>query len=129
MLSALEAGNGFDTLDDDQDGTVTVAELRQLLGMQAGPVHAADTNGNGSVSLSELLRCVQLFNLGALQCGNLEDGYEAGMSDRDCVPHSLDYAPQDWVISLPEILRLIQLHNGGYHSCDSGEDGYCPGPI
>ena len=47
-----------------------------------------------------------------------------------CVPHSSDYAPQDWSIGIIELMRLIQFYNlGGYHPCPEAatEDGFCPG--
>lgn len=131
-LSIAELG-GIEGLDLNQDGMTSVAELRKASGDQAGPVHAADYNADNVISLSELLRCVQLFNLGSLHCNasqlGQEDGYAPGAGDIDCVPHSIDYAPMDWSISLAELIRLIQLSSDGYHACESGEDGYCVGMV
>ncbi len=123
--------------------------------------HTADQNCDGLVNLSELLRVIQFFNSGGYHCETgTEDGYAPGpASDKglqplvlavdrspdkglqplvlrqitkvDCLPHSSDYAPQDWLINLSELLRLIQFFNsGGYHYCpgESTEDGFCPGP-
>ncbi len=92
--------------------------------------HSADQNKDWHINLSELLRVVQLYNLGEYHCDELgEDGYAPGTGDRNCVPHSADCNPQDWKINLPELLRLIQLYNiGAYYPCPNhSEDNYCPG--
>jgi len=95
--------------------------------------HSADQNGDGLMSLSELLRVIQFFNLGGYFCQpGTEDGYAPGPSgDDSCTPHSSDYNPQNWRISLSELLRLVQFFNlGGYYACpdQNTEDGFCPGP-
>jgi hypothetical protein len=89
--------------------------------------HAADQDGDSAISLSELLRIVQFFNVGALHCeGGTEDGYATGPGAVDCTPHSSDYNPQDWKINISELVRAIQVFNtGGYTLCESGEDGFC----
>jgi hypothetical protein len=47
--------------------------------------------------------------------------------NHDCIPHSGDYAPQNWKISVSELLRLIQFYNSnGYHTNDDGENGFAP---
>jgi len=98
--------------------------------------HSADQDGNGVISLSELLRVIAFFNTGGFHCAVApvvtEDGYVAGTNPdaQDCEPHSSDYNPQNWQISLSELLRLIQFFNvGGYYACpDQGtEDGFCQG--
>jgi len=98
-----------------------------------GQRHDADQNGNGEISLSELLRVVQFFNAGGLHCaadpGNSEDGFMAGRNEASegCAHHASDYTPPDWQISLSEVLRLVQFFNsGGLEPCATGEDGYCP---
>lgn len=97
------------------------------------PRHSADTNDDGKINLSELLRVVQFFNMGGYHCAlpgeQSEDGYIPGYEgDRTCTPHASDYNPQDWMISLSELLRLVQFFNmGGYYPCEGSEDGYCPG--
>jgi hypothetical protein len=90
--------------------------------------HAGDTNSDGRISLSELLRVIQFFNSSALRCqAGTEDGYAPGTGAQDCAPHTSDYNPQDWRIVLTELLRLIQFYNAdGYEGCPGGEDGYCP---
>ena len=97
------------------------------------PPHSADQDGDGLISLSELLRVIQFFNFGAYHCdAQGEDGYAPGPGDQSCQPHASDYNPSDWNISLSELLRVIQFFNsGGYHPCPDNpesEDGYCPGP-
>lgn len=101
-------------------------------GEGAAARHSADTNGNGAIELTELLRVVQFYNSGGLQCAATpsatEDGYLPGAGpNHSCANHDSDYSPADWVITLSELLRLIQLYNfGGYQSCGGQEDGYCP---
>ena len=121
-----------ESLDSNGQGNLRVSELIQV----AGPdyVHNADQNGDKVVDLPELLRLIQLFNLGAYHCaenaGATEDGYLPGedMGQTDCLPHASDYSVQDWSIDLFELLRIIQLFNAwNYHPCPGGEDGFCPG--
>ena len=98
--------------------------------------HTADQNDNGIIEMSELLRVIQLFNVGAFHCADVsnptEDDYAPGTGDTGCAPHSSDYNPQDWRIDLNELLRLIQFYNvGGYVPCPEAntEDGFCPGSV
>jgi len=97
------------------------------------PLHAADTDGNWKIDLSELLRVIQFFNMGGYHCAggeDSEDGFMPGVNadNQTCPAHASDYAPQDWSLSLSELLRSIQFFNtGSYHPCPEGEDGYCPG--
>jgi sugar lactone lactonase YvrE len=97
-----------------------------------GLFHSADYNpANNIISLQELLRVIQFFNLFDLHCEEAgEDGYAPGVGDTGCTPHSSDYNPQNWKVSLQELLRLIQFFNfGGYHADGSGEDGFLPGLV
>lgn len=91
--------------------------------------HAADTDNNYMIGLSELLRVIQFFNSDGYHCDPLgEDGYAPGPGNETCSEHSGDYNPADFEITLTELLRVIQLFNsGGYHTCPEGEDGFCPG--
>lgn len=93
--------------------------------------HAADTDGDWSISLGELLRVIQFYNLDALQCApGTEDGFAPGSGDTACAPHSADYNPQNWQIELSELLRMIQFYNslnGAFRPDAAGEDGYAPG--
>jgi len=89
----------------------------------------ADLNGDFIINLFELLRLIQFYNAELLHCDETgEDGYAPGPGDTAlCLPHTSDYAPQDWIISLGELLRLIQVYNiGEYYPCDD-EGGFCPG--
>ncbi|HPO17192.1 MAG TPA: hypothetical protein PLI09_27400 [Candidatus Hydrogenedentes bacterium] len=93
--------------------------------------HSADyQEPEGIISLSELLRVIQLYNVGTFHCdAGTEDGYAPGTGDQSCTPHNSDYTPRDWSISLSELLRMIQFYNsGGYHLESGTEDGYGPGP-
>jgi len=119
-------------LDAAQNTNAAVGPLvRAYLTESTLFTHSADTNEDGVISLSELLRLVQLYNASSFQCDEAsEDGYALGESDRTCDPHSSDYLTQDWVISLSEILRAVQMYAAGaYYACDSNaaEDGYCLG--
>lgn len=93
--------------------------------------HSADTDANGRIGFSELLRLIQLYNADGLHCdGASEDGFAPGAGDEDCAPHDLDYAGQDWRIGLSELLRGIQFYNafkGSYRADGMGEDGFAPG--
>ena len=93
--------------------------------------HSADVDSDGAIELSELLRVVQFYNAGALQCSvETEDGFTLGTGDQTCVPHTGDYAPTDWAVSLSELLRLVQLYaSGTYYECTGTEDGYCIGTL
>lgn len=95
-------------------------------------LHNADTNGDGKISLSELLRVIQFYNTPGYHCNpaNIEDGFEPGLTgDKTCEPHSSDYKPQNWLVSLSELLRSVQIYNiGNYRYCNDEQlegDGYC----
>ncbi len=94
--------------------------------------HSADQNGDGRISLSELLRVIQFFNSDGLHCQpGTEDGYAPDPGDQSCAHHATDYNPPDWRIRLTELLRLIQFFNSdGFHYCpgEGTEDGFCVGP-
>jgi len=96
-----------------------------------GMRHSADTDGDWAISLSEMLRVIQIYNVGGYQCGeDTEDGYALFAGATDCAPHSSDYNPQDWSIDLSELLRTIQSFNSPgryYYVQESSEDGFAPG--
>jgi len=117
--------------DYDADGLITVAELHQ---QTSGPtLNVADRNGNRIISLSELLRVVQLYNISEYSCaanpGDTEDGYRLGAAgSRTCKRHAADYDEPAWRLTLSELLRLIQVFaSGGYSACGNGagDDGFC----
>src|SRR5690606_34929065 len=93
--------------------------------------HSADITLSGTISLSELLRVIQFYNLDGFHCadfpGDTEDGYVPGLlGNKACAFHNSDYNPQNWRVSLTELLRLIQFYNvGAYAACEDGEDGFC----
>jgi hypothetical protein len=106
--------------------------LVQLAGTEISRrlVHNGDHDRDGRISLSELLRGIQLFTAAEISCSPVtEDGFAPVPGNRDCPPHALDYGPQDWIISIAEILRLVQFYNlQGYTTCPEAntEDGWCP---
>ncbi len=92
--------------------------------------HSADTDQDGRFTLSELLRVLQIYNIGEYcYLPGTEDNFTPGIGQREsCLTHSADNAPQDWVISHSEILRVIQLYNANAYSLcpdQSTEDGFC----
>jgi hypothetical protein len=95
--------------------------------------HSADQDNSSTLSLSEVLRVIQFYEVGSFGCSpGTEDGYAPGNSAQtNCCPHSSDYRDgASWSIDLNELLRLIQFFNGsGYHACAANgtEDGFCPG--
>lgn len=95
-----------------------------------GDYHSADINQNWQISMSELLRVVQFYNVGGYGCDPAsDDGYDPEGDLYDCTPHDSDYAPADWRIKLSELLRIVQLYNaGGYCPDNDGEDGFRPLP-
>ncbi|MCC6143264.1 MAG: PASTA domain-containing protein [Candidatus Hydrogenedentes bacterium] len=111
------------------------AVIDLFISLGPGQTHTGDTLLNGVISLSELLRVVQFFNLNGYRCSATpsEDGYVAGTTGaQDCGLHDSD-TNDDWDISLSELLRFVQFFNlGGYHYCPDAspatEDGFCPGP-
>ncbi len=141
--------------DGDQSGRVTGdgsdydIGAEEFVGEDGFRFHSADTESDFDISLSELLRVVQFFNVGGYSClAGTEDGYAPGkplMEGKgegapegegeggagpcaDGVPHDSDYQPQDFCISLSELLRLVQFFNspGGYRGQEGTEDGFEP---
>jgi Ca2+-binding EF-hand superfamily protein len=94
--------------------------------------HTADINGDWRISLSELLRIIQLYNSGAYHVNAITpDGYDVGEGATDGPPHNADYLG-DWRITLPELLRIIQLYNAPsrcYYVAGDTEDGFMPAPF
>lgn len=119
--------------DRDEDGTLDFDELGGEGEGELPEFHDTDTNRDGAVSLSEVLRIIQFFTIAGFACDETaEDGYAAGadVNARDCAPHHADYEPQDWTIGLGELLRQVQFYNArGYHPCGATEDRFCPGAV
>lgn len=114
----------------ESDETNNVVRFKITLDDASQPLfetHRADTGAFGVLDLGEVLRVIQLYNAGGLQCAeDTEDGYAIGTDDPDCQPHTSDYAPEDWSISLSELLRALQIYAvGSYDYCGEGEDGIC----
>ncbi len=90
--------------------------------------HSADINQDGQISISELLRVIQLYNANEYGCDTgSEDGYAPNGLFRTCPPHYSDYAPANWRLELSELLRIVQFFNAtGYEPCVESEDDFCP---
>jgi len=108
---------------------VVGSELAGSNGDRAG--HAGDMNDDFMLDASELLRMIQLYNLGEFSCDpSGEDGFNPGAAgSKTCTPHNGDYN-LDWKFDLSEMLRAIQIYNkGGYRLCEPeetpGDDGLC----
>ncbi|WP_221031130.1 immunoglobulin domain-containing protein [Actomonas aquatica] len=110
--------------------------------------HSADTNADGLIDLSELLRVIEFYNTryGTTRTGRYRvepdavDGY-APDPDLDVGAEStlrrFHLADTDWdgTLSLSELLRVIELYNtrsgttrtGAYHPDATTDDGFAPG--
>lgn len=134
--SINDSTNPASVLSDGSDGGLDIS----LIGPAENTIsfyvslsctyHSADYNQpDWSINFSELLRVIQIYNVGEYHCDSEgEDGYNPGAGDQTCVPNKLDYNPQDWSINFSELLRLIQIYNVGQYYCDlEGEDGYAVG--
>ncbi|GAB5558881.1 MAG: hypothetical protein SynsKO_05280 [Synoicihabitans sp.] len=111
-------------------------------------LHSADTDGDFSLSLSELLRVIQLYNtrVGTTRTGRYlvsetgVDGFAPDQRDLDEgeIPSRFHRADtnHDGRLNLTELLRVIQIYNtregtqrtGKYHADSSTVDGFAPGP-
>ncbi len=92
--------------------------------------HSADSNRDWRLSLSEVLRVVQLYNAGVYgAAGDTEDGFVPGGGNRAGGAHNAD-TNASWDIDISELLRVVQLFNsrmGAYYVDAAGEDGFVPG--
>ncbi|MGC9053430.1 MAG: EF-hand domain-containing protein, partial [Candidatus Hydrogenedens sp.] len=116
---------------DSEELSSPVVDTVLLKGWSPDRAHSADSNRDWSISLTEMLRVIQMFNFGGYSCDDTsEDGFGPGEGkNRNCVPHSGDYQPQDWKFNLSELLRQIQLYNApgkGYILQEGTEDGFAP---
>ncbi len=111
-----------------QNVSVPPAVIAEAL--EAARCHTVDTNRDWRISLSEVLRAVQLFNSGSYGLGgSTEDGYLPGGADRNGAPHRGDLNG-NWQFELSELLRIVQLYNtdgGWYYVGDGTEDGFLAG--
>lgn len=116
---------------DSEELTSPIVETILLKGWSPDSAHSADSNRDWSISLTEMLRVIQMFNYGGYGCDETsEDGFGPGVGKhRNCVPHAGDYQIQDWKFNLSELLRQIQLYNApgkGYIVQEGTEDGFAP---
>ena len=130
--SGYDGADGFVSGQSPAAGAVVAPESTVVLHMVAAEeepttYHAADMNQDGALDLSEVLRVIQLYGVGGLQCADgTADGYAPGTGGTGCPPHTADYAPQDWHLALSEVLRVLQLASfKAMEACPEGEDGYC----
>ena len=115
-------------------GALAFHEAQKYWGGDAS-YHVSDTDQDSRIGLDELLRSIQLYNIGEYGCQQeTEDGYAPGISGEvvlgECYPHDGDYAPADFTFSLSELLRMIQFFNvGEYVFCNTKnpatEDSFC----
>ncbi|MBI1320173.1 MAG: DUF5011 domain-containing protein [Candidatus Hydrogenedens sp.] len=133
-IASVLVSDAGDYTCDISDGATTVTTQAATLTVVTPPeagFHTADRNNDWTISLGELLRVIQLYSFGAMQCSdNSEDGYARGVGDTSCTPHASDYAPQDWRIGLEELLRLVQFYNasgGAYRAQPGTEDDFASG--
>lgn len=104
--------------------------LGLTLNATAGP-HSGDYRlPFGAFSLDELLRIIQIYNLGGYACtGEGEDGFTPGGLPCTSDYHDGDYSPPDGQFSLGEVLRIIQFYNANRYGTDcnpNSEDGFQP---
>ena len=116
---------------NSEELTSPIVETPLIKGWPPERAHSADSNRDWAISLSEMLRVIQMFNYGGYGCDDTsEDGYGLGDGKhRNCAPHSGDYQIQDWKFNLSELLRQIQLYNApgkGYILQEGTEDGFAP---
>lgn len=126
------SGSGIYAFSGSQQRTNTEATVVVDGVLPVLDIHSADQDADHQISLSEMLRVIQMYNSLGYHCAaGTEDGYAPGAGDTSsCAPHLSDYSPQDWSISLSEMLRIVQFFNSfGYIYCPDAdtEDGFCPG--
>ncbi|WP_221033172.1 immunoglobulin domain-containing protein [Actomonas aquatica] len=106
--------------------------------------YCVDTDGDYRISLSELLRVIELYNTrdGTVRTGEYHvdpttiDGFATGSGTPECPPYHCADTDQDCRFSLSELLRVIELYNyrngtvrtGEYHADPSTIDGFATGP-
>lgn len=117
-------------LSSPTGSSVPVSVINGKLTVRRSIYHSADQNRDWKISLTEVLRVIQLYNSGGYYCScNTEDGYGVTGENRTCFPHNSDYyGNPDWKIQLYELLRLIQFYNyGSYRPAIGTEDGFALG--
>lgn len=117
-------------LSSPTGSSVPVSVVNGTLVISRSLFHSADTNRDWKISLSEVLRVIQLYNSDSFYCAcDTEDGYGLTGGSRNCFSHNSDYyGTPNWKIQLYEILRLIQIYNyGSYRPAIGTEDGFALG--
>lgn len=129
-------------------GSDAFAVSFDAIGTSAGSFHDADSDRDGILSLSELLRVIEIYNtrFGTRRTGayrlasSSPDGFEVagdideGVANPLARYHSADYG-RDGRVSLSELLRVIELYNfregttrvGAYRIDPDTVDGFRPG--
>ncbi len=89
-------------LSSPTGSSVPASAVNGSLQVQRTLYHSADQNQDWKISLTELLRVVQLYNSGGFYCScGTEDGYGLTANSWDCYPHSSDYyGGSNWKIQL-----------------------------
>jgi hypothetical protein len=127
ILDTLEANQATFTLPLEH-ARLMRGEIQPTGTGMGSPFHSADSDTDGRISLSELLRVVQLYNHGGYHPANgSEDGFAPGTGAHTALPHAADCAPQDWTVGLSEFLRVAQLYSAkSYTPSSDSEDGFAP---
>lgn len=119
-----------DVVAPNQTYDVEVPNSERAVKSPFSPHDADYIDANGKISLSELLRVIQLNRFGYYRKSVTgEDGFarDAGPSSATSGYHNADYNPSDWQISITELLRVIQLYNAvAYVDAVDEEDGFLP---
>jgi hypothetical protein len=65
-------------------------DVRTVYVKTGGPCHTtADLDGDGHVSLSEILRTIQFYNAAVYHCAQgTKDGYDPGPGNEYCAPYA-----------------------------------------
>ena len=138
MVEARAAGELYQSLANPEPLMIDPAASR----------HTADTDGDGRLGLSELLRVIELYNTrhGSSRTGRYEtrsetvDGFAPDATQPATVAspllrHHMADTDRDGHLSLSELLRVIELYNtrsgstrtGAYHRSAGTADGFAPG--
>ena len=124
-------GEALYRLSDSAQLTTGLISTAVVPGVSTEHCTTADTDHDWNISLSEVLRLVQLYNSGQFHCDATgEDGFAPGAGDQMCTLHNSDHLSPDFKIELSELLRLVQFYNAAdsaYHVTQGTEDGFSPG--
>lgn len=145
-LTGLVALTGAVSHEPTTGNTIASEALPHPLWIGVSPgFHDADTDGDRSINLSELLRVIELYNtrFGTTRTGRYQvqsgttDGFSPDATTNEATPisrhHTGDF-DRDGTISLSELLRVIELYNtrsgttrtGAYRPSEGTTDGFTP---